>query len=78
MAGRATTFSSVALAATPLSQGQVPTNYRREVGATKLLARNLTTDPLIDCGAGSDKADLDKLPKDPNSVISGCESKTRH
>ncbi len=32
----------------------------------------------VDCGPGSDRADLDKLPKDPNSAVSGCEAKTRH
>ena len=26
----------------------------------------------------ADKADLDKLPLDPNTVVKGCESKTRH
>jgi Ca2+-binding RTX toxin-like protein len=47
-------------------------------GNDLLQAHDGTSDEGIDCGAGSDKADLDLLPKDPNSAVSGCESKTRH
>lgn len=44
-----------------------------------LFARDLTSDSVIDCGGGAaDKADLDLLPKDPNSIVNGCEAKTRH
>ena len=48
-------------------------------GNDDLRARDLTSDTTIDCGAGTaDKADLDLLPKDPNSAVIGCETKTRH
>ena len=49
----------------------------------QLHARDLTTDKWIDCdgatnpGSG-DKAELDLLPKDPNSIVKGCEFETRH
>ena len=47
-------------------------------GNDLLKARDLASDTLIDCGIGTDTADLDLLPKDPNSVVMGCETKTRH
>jgi DNA-binding beta-propeller fold protein YncE len=53
-------------------------------GSDLLKARDLTSDTLINCDGGigtpgsADRADLDKLPLDPNSVVKGCESKTRH
>jgi hypothetical protein len=53
-------------------------------GSDLLKARDLTSDALINCDGGigtpgsADKADLDELPLDPNSVVKGCESKTRH
>jgi hypothetical protein len=48
-------------------------------GNDQLLARDLVSDTSIDCGAGTaDKADLDLLPKDPDSAVIGCETKTRH
>ncbi len=47
-------------------------------GNDLLLARDGASDQTIECGGGSDKADLDKLPKDPNSVVSGCETKSRY
>jgi hypothetical protein len=48
-------------------------------GDDLILARDRTLDARIDCGAGSaDRADLDTLPLDPNSVVTGCEAKTRH
>jgi Ca2+-binding RTX toxin-like protein len=48
-------------------------------GNDQLLAHDLVSDTTIDCGAGAaDKADLDVLPKDPDSVVTGCETKTRH
>ncbi len=48
-------------------------------GNDQLFARDLASDTAIDCGGGaSDKADLDLLPSDPNAVVTGCESKTRH
>ena len=52
-------------------------------GNDQLFARDLTSDTTINCDGGNspgtaDKADLDLLPKDPNSVVNGCETKTRH
>jgi Ca2+-binding RTX toxin-like protein len=53
-------------------------------GNDQLLARDLTSDTLVDCDGGSgapglaDRANLDKLPKDPGSVVRGCESVIRH
>ena len=52
-------------------------------GNDTLMARDLTSDKLINCDGGitpgsADKADLDQLPLDPDSVVQGCESKTRH
>jgi hypothetical protein len=52
-------------------------------GNDQLLARDLTSDTKIDCDGGSapgtaDKADLDLLPKDPDSAVTNCETKTRH
>jgi hypothetical protein len=46
-------------------------------GHDDLFARNLTSDKLIDCGDGADGADLDELPRDPDSVVTGCETRTR-
>jgi hypothetical protein len=45
-------------------------------GNDLLRAQDGTFDKAIDCGQGSDKADLDLLPTD--SVVHGCEAKTRH
>ena len=42
-----------------------------------LRGRDLASDRMVDCGAGTDKADLDLLPMDPNSKIKGCETRTR-
>jgi hypothetical protein len=47
-------------------------------GNDLLRAHDGTSDQAIDCGGGSDKADLDQLPLDPNSLVKGCEDKTRH
>ena len=52
-------------------------------GNDDLRARDLTSDTTINCDGGTspgaaDKADLDLLPKDPNSAVPGCETKTRH
>jgi hypothetical protein len=47
-------------------------------GGDLLKARDTVSDAQIGCGAGTDKANLDLLPKDPDSVVSGCETKTRH
>jgi hypothetical protein len=52
-------------------------------GNDTLSARDLTSDTAINCDGGTipgtaDKADLDLAPKDPNSVVVGCETKTRH
>ena len=47
-------------------------------GNDQLFARDLTSDTTIDCGGGTaDKAELDPLPKDPNSAVTNCETKTR-
>jgi len=45
-------------------------------GNDLLRASDLSSDPTIDCGAGSDKADLDLLPLDNNATH--CETQTRH
>jgi hypothetical protein len=45
-------------------------------GNDLLRAHDGASDKRIDCGTGSDKADLDLLPKDAN--VKGCEVKTRH
>jgi RTX calcium-binding nonapeptide repeat (4 copies) len=52
-------------------------------GNDVLLAHDLASDTLINCDGGTkpgtaDKADLDLLPKDPNAIVLGCETKTRH
>jgi hypothetical protein len=52
-------------------------------GNDSLRARDLISDTLVNCDGGTvagaaDKADLDLAPKDPNSVVLGCETKTRH
>jgi Ca2+-binding RTX toxin-like protein len=47
-------------------------------GGDLLKARDAVSDTLIGCGAGTDKANLDLLPKDPDSMVSDCETKTRH
>jgi hypothetical protein len=52
-------------------------------GDDLIQARDLRSDASIDCDGGSapgpaDRADLDQLPKDPNSRVSGCETKRRY
>ncbi len=52
-------------------------------GNDELYARDLSSDAAINCDGGptpgnADKADLDLLPKDPDSVVTNCETKTRH
>jgi hypothetical protein len=48
-------------------------------GNDQLMAHDGASDTTIDCdGGAADKADLDLLPKDPNTAVSGCETKTRH
>ena len=52
-------------------------------GNDELFARDLASDTTIDCDGGStpgstDTADLDILPKDANSAVTNCETKTRH
>jgi hypothetical protein len=52
-------------------------------GDDKLLARDMASDSVIDCdGPGgnpgaADEAIVDALPKDPNSIVHGCETVTR-
>jgi hypothetical protein len=58
-------------------------SFKGRNGNDNLLARDLTSDASINCDGGStpgsaDKADLDLLPKDPDSIVAGCETKTRH
>jgi hypothetical protein len=52
-------------------------------GNDLLVARDHASDALIDCDGGSipgaaDKAELDQLPRDPNSAVNGCETTTRN
>ena len=52
-------------------------------GSDELFAHDLSSDTTINCDGGTtpgsaDKADLDLLPKDPDSVVVDCEKKTRH
>jgi hypothetical protein len=47
-------------------------------GNDLLAARDGASDTLIDCGAGTDKANLDALPLDPDSAVKGCETKARN
>ena len=43
------------------------------MGGNDLLeARDLLSDALINCGIGTDKADLDLTPKDPNSAMTAA------
>jgi len=46
-------------------------------GDDVLRTDDLSSDQTIHCGRGTDKAYLDKLPKDPDSVVKGCETKIR-
>ena len=62
-----------------LLHGGAGVDVLQGLGGNDLLqAHDGTSDERIDCGAGSDKADLDLLPTDPNSVVKGCETETRH
>ena len=48
-------------------------------GNDLILTRDRTLDALIDCGAGgADRADLDRRPLDPDSIVKDCETETRH
>jgi DNA-binding beta-propeller fold protein YncE len=51
---------------------------RGKIGDDSLNARDGVSDTVIDCDDGLDRADLDPLPKDPGSVITDCEIKTRN
>ena len=51
-------------------------------GNDQLFAVDLTSDTSINCDGGNapgsaDRAELDLLPRDPNSVVHGCETKVR-
>jgi hypothetical protein len=51
-------------------------------GSDQLLARDGASDTTINCDGGNhpgsaDRAVLDPLPLDPNSVVAGCETKAR-
>ena len=66
-----------------LASGSNKTTLTVATGLDLLFARRGTSDITINCDGGdapgsADKADLDKLPKDPGSVVKGCETKTRH
>ena len=54
--------------------------FRGMQGDDELRARDMTSDPTINCDGGgepgNDRAYLDLLPNDPNPVI-GCETKVR-
>ena len=52
-------------------------------GNDQVFVRDLRSDSSIDCDGGTtpgsaDKVDLDLLPKDPDSAVTNCETKTRH
>ncbi len=64
-------------AADTLTGGPGLDTLKGMAGNDQLKARDSASDMLIDCGLGADKADLDTLPKDPNSVVKGCETRTR-
>lgn len=66
-----------------LTGGPDPDVIKGMNGNDQLFARDLTSDTTINCDGGNapgpaDRADLDLLPKDPNSKVTGCESKKRH
>jgi hypothetical protein len=66
-----------------LAGGQGTDAMKGMNGNDLLFARDGTSDTTINCDGGAtpggaDKADLDLLPKDPNSVVTNCETKTRH
>jgi DNA-binding beta-propeller fold protein YncE len=66
-----------------LTGGPDPDVFKGKNGSDQLFARDLSSDTAINCDGGSapgsaDKADLDLLPKDLNSKVTGCETKTRH
>jgi hypothetical protein len=66
-----------------LTGGPGPDVMKGMNGNDELLARDLASDTTIHCDGGTspgtaDKADLDLLPKDHNSSVFGCETKTRH
>ncbi len=63
--------------------GPDPDAMRGMNGNDQLIARDLASETTINCDGGSssgtaDKADLDVLPQDPDSAVTGCETKTRH
>jgi hemolysin type calcium-binding protein len=65
-----------------LNGGSGADSFRGMNGNDVLLARDLASDTLINCDGGTapgtaDKAILDALPKDPASIVYGCETKTR-
>jgi hypothetical protein len=52
-------------------------------GNDDLRARDLASDTTVNCDGGNimgsaDKADLDLLPQDPDTVVRDCETQTRH
>jgi Ca2+-binding RTX toxin-like protein len=67
-----------------LKGGPAADTVRGMDGDDQLRARDLTSDTLINCDGGTgtpgvaDRANLDKLPRDPGSVVQGCESMIRH
>ena len=65
-----------------LSGGSGVDTLRGMNGNDLLNARDQEADAVLDCDGGShpgaaDGAELDPLPLDPNSGISGCEVKAR-
>ena len=61
-----------------LTGGPGPDVLKGMNGNDQLKARDGISDKTLDCGSGAaDKAELDPLPLDPDSAITGCETKTR-
>jgi CSLREA domain-containing protein len=65
-----------------LTGGSGADTMKGKNGNDTLAARDNASDALIDCDGGNkpgtaDKAILDALPKDPDSIVHGCETKVR-
>jgi hypothetical protein len=65
-----------------LTGGTGADSFRGMNGNDTLFARDSASDTLIDCDGGTtpgsnDKAFLDALPNDPDSIVHGCETKSR-
>jgi len=65
-----------------LTGGTGADSFRGMNGNDTLFARDSAADTLIDCDGGTtpgsnDRAILDALPNDPDSIVHGCETKSR-